>query len=121
MNFGTWLFTLLFGRLAGRDSFGNRYYQERRGRAGRRRRRWVAYAGPAEASMVPPEWHVWLHYTTATPLMDVPRRPWQRPHIPNLTGTPGSYRPRGHDYSGGRRVRTTGDYEAWVPENQASP
>jgi NADH:ubiquinone oxidoreductase subunit len=54
MNFGTWLFTLLRGRLIGRDGFGNRYYEERRARRGLRRRRWVAYAGVPEASMVPP-------------------------------------------------------------------
>ena len=115
MNFGTWLFTLVFGRLVGRDGFGNRYYEERRGRTGLRRRRWVVYARAVEASNVPPEWHAWLHYTTEAPLTGMPRRPWQKPHLPNLTGTPDSYRPRGHDYRGGRRVRTAGDYEAWVP------
>jgi NADH:ubiquinone oxidoreductase subunit len=120
MNFGTWLFTLVFGRLVGQDSFGNRYYEEKRPRRGMRGRRWVAYAGTVEASMVPPEWHAWLHYTTETPLSDAPRRPWQLPHIPNLTGTPGSYRPPGHDYRGGNRGPTTGDYEAWRPGNQES-
>jgi NADH:ubiquinone oxidoreductase subunit len=118
MNFGTWLFTLLFGRLVGRDGFGNRYFEERRARAGLRRRRWVAYGRGVEASMVPPEWHAWLHYTTEAPLSDVPHRPWQLPHRPNMTGTPQSYRPPGHDYMGGRRVRTTGDYEAWMPGSE---
>ena len=120
MNFGTWLFTSLFGRLVGRDAFGNRYYEERRPRRGLRTRRWVAYAGAVEASTVPPDWHAWLHYTTEAPLSDMPRWPWQLPHIPNLTGTPASYRPPGHDYMGGNRGRTTGDYEAWRPGNQAS-
>jgi len=115
MNFGTSLFTLFFGRRVGADSFGNRYYEERRARPAMRQRRWVAYAGADEASMVPAEWHAWLHYTTETPLDRVPRWPWQKPHLPNLTGTAASYRPPGHDYRGGERGRTTGDYEAWVP------
>jgi NADH:ubiquinone oxidoreductase subunit len=115
MNFGTWLFTLFFGRLVGSDTFGNRYYEERRPRRSVPRRRWVAYAGPPEASMVPAEWHAWLHHTTDAPLFDMPRWPWQKPHLPNLTGTPASYRPPGHDYRGGQRPRTDGDYEAWVP------
>ena len=34
MNIGTWLFTLLRGEAVGKDSFGNRYYQERRARPG---------------------------------------------------------------------------------------
>jgi NADH:ubiquinone oxidoreductase subunit len=117
MNLGTWLFTMLKGRRVGNDTAGNVYYVERRPRRGRRARRWVAYAGPPEASLVPPEWHAWMHYTTDAPLPDAPRRPWQKPYLPNLTGTPASYRPPGHDYRGGHRSPATGDYEAWTPGN----
>jgi NADH:ubiquinone oxidoreductase subunit len=117
MNLGTWLFTLIKGRRIGVDSFGNIYYAERRARPGHRLRRWVAYSGPVEASRVPPEWHAWLHYTTDEPLAERPRRPWEKPHLPNATGTPASYRPPGHDYRGGRRDRATGDYEAWTPDS----
>jgi NADH:ubiquinone oxidoreductase subunit len=116
MNIGTRLFTYLHGRLVGRDAQGNRYYEERKLRPGSlRRRRWVAYAGVPEASDVPPEWHAWLHYTTDAPLPESGRRPWQKPHEPNLTGTPASYFPPGHEYRGGRRPVTGGDYEAWTP------
>jgi NADH:ubiquinone oxidoreductase subunit len=80
-------------------------------------RRWVAYAGAPEASRVPPEWHAWLHYTTDAPLAERARRPWEKPHLPNATGTPAGYRPPGHDYRGGARQRATGDYEAWTPDN----
>ena len=117
MNIGTRLFTLLRGRQIGRDADGNIYYEERRGRSGWRRRRWVAYAGTPEASKVPPEWHAWLHYTTDSPLPAAARRPWQKPHLPNLTGTPASYRPAGHDYEGGQRAPADGDYEAWTPDS----
>ncbi len=115
MTLGTLLFTRFRGRLVGSDEAGNRYYEERRPRRGLRTRRWVIYAGPPEASAVPSEWHAWLHYTTDAPLTDRPRWPWQKPHLPNLTGTPAAYRPPGHDYEGGRRPRATGDYEAWSP------
>jgi NADH:ubiquinone oxidoreductase subunit len=116
MSIGTWLFTLMKGEAVGTDSFGNRYYQERKARAGLRRRRWVIYDGKAEASRVPPEWHAWLHYNMAEPPLNPrPPRPWQKPHIPNLTGTPEAYRPPGHDYEGGQRARATGDYEPWRP------
>jgi NADH:ubiquinone oxidoreductase subunit len=116
MNLGTWLFTKLHGRQVGTDSAGNIYYTDRRPRPGGGRvRRWVAYAGAPEASEVPPEWHSWLHYTTDAPLLEVPRLPWQKPHLPNETGTALSYRPPGHDYEGGKRDRATGDYEAWTP------
>jgi NADH:ubiquinone oxidoreductase subunit len=115
MNLGTWLFTKLRGRRVGTDTAGNVYFEERRGRPGLRRRRWVAYAGAPEASEVPPEWHAWLHYTIDAPIQETARKAWEKPHLPNLTGTAQSYRPPGHDYQGGQRARATGDYEAWTP------
>lgn len=117
MSIGTRLFTRLRGRSIGSDALGNIYYEERRARAGVRRRRWVMFKGVPEASVVPPEWHAWLHYTTDTPLPDTGRRPWQKPHQPNATGTPFGYRPPGHDYKGGHRAPATGDYEAWTPDS----
>jgi NADH:ubiquinone oxidoreductase subunit len=118
MNLGTWLFTRLRGNLVGTDASGNNYYEERAIRPNGRARRWVAYNGLVEASAVPPEWHSWLHYTTEKPIQESARRVWSKPHIPNPTGTPASYRPPGHDYEGGRRDKATGDYEAWTPGNQ---
>lgn len=115
MTIGTRLHTWLHGRLVGRDSAGNAYYQDKRARPGERARRWVMFTGAAEASKVPAEWHSWLHYTTDKALPEQGHRPWQKPHLPNLTGTADSYRPAGHDYQGGQRARATGDYEAWTP------
>lgn len=45
-----------------------------------------------------------------------PVRPWQKPALPNLTGTALAYRPTGAMEKGGQRAAATGDYEAWVPE-----
>lgn len=116
MNLGTWLFTKLKGRQVGTDAAGNIYYEAGAPRPGAHKaRRWVVYAGSPEASEVPPEWHAWLHYTTDEPLPDTGRRAWQKPHRANPTGTAASYRPAGHDYSGGQRASATGDYEAWTP------
>jgi len=112
---GTRLFTSLRGRGVGQDAFGNRYFEEKSAVRGRKVRRWVVYNGEPEASTVPPEWHAWLHYTVDAPISDVGRQPWQKPHLPNRTGTAFAYRPAGHDYKGGRRRRATGDYDAWTP------
>jgi NADH:ubiquinone oxidoreductase subunit len=117
MHIGTWLFTRFHGVRVGADGAGNIYYEEKRPRAGQRPRRWVVYKNLVEPTVVPPEWHSWLHYTTEAPLPTAPRLPWQKPHLMNLTGTPASYRPPGHDYEGGHRAITTGDYEAWTPGN----
>lgn len=106
-------------RRAGTDAFGNKYYTAKPRKGYKRERRWVIYKGSPEASAVPPEWHGWLHHQTdAVPDSNAPsfRRPWQRPHQPNLTGTNQAYRPPGHVLSGGQRDKATGDYEAWIPE-----
>jgi NADH:ubiquinone oxidoreductase subunit len=113
------LFTALSrGEKVGVDQLGNRYYRAKPRQGYKRERRWVMYKGAPEASNVPPEWHGWLHYQTDI----VPdeqgesfRRPWQKPHKPNLTGTDQAYRPPGHILKGGKRPAATGDYEAWQP------
>ena len=116
MNLGTRLTIFLRGRLLGNDAIGNRYYLEKSRRRGSlRARRWVVYAGAKEASAVPAEWHGWLHYTIDMPISEAGKRPWQKPHLPNATGTPLSYRPPGHDYRGGHRAAADGDYKSWTP------
>ncbi len=110
------LLARLTGHKVGTDRFGNQYWESRKDfRAYGRKRRWVLYAGTAEASKVPPEWHAWLHHTTQAPLPEQKRHAWQVEHRPNPTGTAAAYRPDGHDYQGGRRRQTAGDYEAWTP------
>ena len=107
---GTRLYTLLCGALVGEDDAGNRYYRERRGRPGpgERERRWVVYEGEVEASRVPPEWHRWLHHSTDEPPTEAPLRaqPWEKPHQPNLTGSP-SRLPAAGPHPGPRRDRAT--------------
>ena len=112
-TWGTRLWIKRFGELVGEDEFGNRYYQDKRVN-----RRYVAYAGYADASSIPPGWHGWMHYRTDVPpsKVDYEAREWQKPHQPNLTGTAAAYRPDGSLLSSGQRPRVTGDYQAWSPE-----
>jgi NADH:ubiquinone oxidoreductase subunit len=125
MTIGTRIMTMLRGEQVGSDSFGNRYYRdkskrklERGGGRFSREKRWVIYKGEAESSRVPPEWHAWLHHTVNDIPADggKPKYAWQKPHQPNLTGTPDAYRPPGSLVRGGHRSPTTSDYEAWKPE-----
>lgn len=111
-TFGTWLHTRFRGAYVGSDEFGNRYYRHRRND-----RRWVIYAGYAEASAVPPGWNAWLHHNSDKAPSEAPytARRWEKPHQPNLTGTPAAYRPPGSMLAADRRPRVTGDYEPWRP------
>lgn len=109
---GTRLHTWRFGKAVGQDEFGNTYYQ-----TADRRRRWVIYAGPAEPSTIPPGWHGWIHHRTdVAPPADAYRpHAWQKPHVPNLTGTAEAYRPHGSMMTPETRERVTGDYDPWTP------
>jgi NADH:ubiquinone oxidoreductase subunit len=119
-TFGTQFWTWMYGELVGDDEFGNRYYRTIGAKIDKTlgfERRWVIYNGYAEASSVPPSWHGWLHHTVDTPPTQesYKARPWQKPHRPNMTGTPGALRPSGSTLAAGRRPKATGDYKAWNP------
>jgi NADH:ubiquinone oxidoreductase subunit len=118
MTIGTRIYTWLHGELVGTDEFGNRYYRSRKQPRYGRERRWVVYRGEAEASKVPAEWHAWLHHLSDSPLTGetTPRWPWQKQHLPNLSGTRYAYRPSGHELQGGHRAPATGDYQPWTPD-----
>ncbi|MDT8344598.1 MAG: NADH:ubiquinone oxidoreductase subunit NDUFA12 [Thermohalobaculum sp.] len=110
---GTRVHTARFGQPVGEDEAGNRFYQSDGGK-----RRWVIYNGEAEASRVSPDWHGWLHHTfdelpSREPL---PKKAWEKPHVPNMTGSAGAYHPPGSVLTAASRARATGDYDAWQPE-----
>ncbi|MDT0683374.1 NADH:ubiquinone oxidoreductase subunit NDUFA12 [Roseicyclus sp. F158] len=107
----TQFFTWRNGVKVGEDDAGNIFYRSKTGD-----RRWVIFNGMAEASRVSPDWHGWLHHTFEDPPAERPlqHKPWEKPHLPNLTGTDEAYAPAGSI----RRVEPAprSDYEAWSPE-----
>ncbi len=108
---GTQLWTWRKGKKVGEDAAGNIYYTNAVGD-----RRWVIFNGEVEGSRVSPDWHGWLHHTfdempTGTPLV---RKPWEKPHIENMTGTAAAYAPAGSLRRANPAPRS--DYEAWTPE-----
>ncbi len=135
---GTRLVGWRTGREVGRDAQGNVYYAARAGGRARRggvlkrapaaRRRPPAGGRPAGGGgtppapprppRIPPEWHLWLHRTVDTTPDEAPlkARVWEKPWVPNLTGTPAAHRPSGSLAVAATRAKTTGDYEAWSPE-----
>lgn len=127
-NIFTWWFGATIGarnqirrsaQFVGHDETGNAYYEsvDPKFHYDGRNRRFVIYKGYADASKVPAEWHGWLHHTFAEPPAREPllRRPWEKDHKPNLTGTIFAYRPQGSLARGGERETETGDYEPWTP------
>uniref|UniRef100_A0A6J0VF39 NADH dehydrogenase [ubiquinone] 1 alpha subcomplex subunit 12 n=1 Tax=Pogona vitticeps TaxID=103695 RepID=A0A6J0VF39_9SAUR len=107
---------LKVGALIGVDKYGNKYYEDKRFFFGRHR--WVIYTDKmngkdtyweVDATMVPPEWHRWLHCMTDDPPTTHPpvarKFIWQN-HKFNLTGTPEQYVP----YSTTRKKM-----QEWIP------
>jgi len=109
--------TRLSGKRVGVDAYGNTYYTGKPRAGTDKDRRWVIYREEPEASLIPPEWHGWLHYQTDVLPETTPRnrKSWQKPHRPNLTATDKAYFPPGDKRGGGRRDSATGDYVAWQP------
>ena len=113
---GTRFYTWRKGALVGSDEFGNRYYREKKaGKADSGERRWVIYNGLAEASAIPPGWHGWMHHRQDEPPAAYSAREWEKPHAPNLTGTPNAYRPHGSILRANPQTPGDPDYEPWTP------
>ncbi|MEX3014896.1 NADH:ubiquinone oxidoreductase subunit NDUFA12 [Gymnodinialimonas sp. 202GB13-11] len=108
---GTQLFTARNGERVGEDAQGNIFY-----RNADDTKRWVIFNGEAEASRVEAEWHGWLHHTWDEPPTDTPlvHKEWEKPHLPNLTGSTAAYAPAGSIRRAEPEERR--DYEAWSPE-----
>ena len=116
----TRFYTWRFGEAVGTDEFGNTYYRKIGGAIDAHLgfdRRWVIYAGESEGSATPPGWYGWLrHQTDEIPTAtNYKPREWEKPYEPNMTGTPGAYRPQGSVLRTGHRPSTGGDYDAWTP------
>ena len=122
-TFGTQWWTWLYGEFVGVDEFGSRYYRTKGGKIDPTlglERRWVIYGGIAEASMVPPTGMAGCttSWMCRRPQDQVRTYSWEKPHRPNLTGTPAAHRPSGSTLAQGRRPKATGDYKAWNPSGQ---
>ena len=118
MTITTRLYTYFNGVLVGEDEFGNRYFTEKKTPAQGKAKRWVIYKGLAEPSKVPAKWFGWLHHTTdkVPGVADGVHYDWEKPHLPNLTGTKNAYVPSGSLLKSAIHAKSTADYEAWIPK-----
>ncbi len=87
---GTKIYTLLFGKIVGKDEFGNKYYQNKN-----KTKRWVIYKSEIDASKIPSDWFSWIHFMkNKIEFNQEPKKySWQKSHSPNMTGTNKSYHP----------------------------
>ncbi len=87
---GTRLVILFSGKLVGKDNFGNKYYETKKGK------RFVIYNGEVDASKIPNEWYSWMHFTynKIENVHEFKKFEWQKPHTANLTGSNEAYSPK---------------------------
>ena len=87
------------------------YYMEKVSLFGNRSRRWVIYDEEVEASMIPPAWHLWLHYTSdkipENNKFVTPR--WLKEAQANKSGSRKAYHPSKY------QDQIMPDYEPWRP------
>ncbi len=118
-SLNTRIYTWRKGTFVGQDDLGNRFYKAKSAvPQSIPERRWVIYTNYSEASQVGAGWHGWLHHRTdVSPAQEnYVSREWQKPHVENLTGSSGAYRPPGSIALGGKPVKSAPDYQAWKPE-----
>ena len=103
-TFGTRIKTILFGKLIGSDEYGNKYYENKKGK------RWVIYANEIDASKIPVEWYSWIHFmpNKIENIHKFEKHNWQKPHQPNLTGTDSAYYPNKNN-----KDATEKKYKSW--------
>ena len=117
MSLGTKIYTWLYGKLVGKDEFGNKYYSNLKDFNDRNAKRWVIFHGIIEATKIPPHWHAWLHKSIDIPPLDYKHKyDWQKNHKPNMTGTKEAYFPSSHPLSKTyNSEQNEKDYESWTP------
>ena len=88
-TFGTFLKTLFFGKLVGKDEFGNKYYKNNKDE------RWVIYSGQIESTKITSDWFLWIHHTIdSIPDKNIDKKySWQKGHLENKTGTNEKHQP----------------------------
>jgi len=99
---GTRFYTIFFGKLVGRDEFGNKYYQSKNGK------RWIIYKGEVEATKIPGEWYSWMHFTNnkIENNHDIKKFNWQKSHQQNMTGTNKAYHPKKNNNATKKKYNT---------------
>ncbi len=104
---GTFINTIFFGKLVGKDESGNKYYESRKGK------RWVIYKGEIDASKITSDWYSWIHYQTNIRPGTKPhtKHSWQKPHKENKTGTKDAYKPNKIS----NKNKDFKKYESWKP------
>ena len=106
-TFGTFVYTLFVGKFVAEDEFGNKYYSDSKGK-----KRWVIYKDKIESSIIPPNWHSWIHFQrTNKPDLNTQIFPWQKQHEENLTGTKRAYKPDGSMLNDSKKNMKK--YETW--------
>ena len=105
-TFGTFIYTLFIGKYVDSDEFGNKYYSNSKGK------RWIIYKNRVEASKIPSEWHLWIHFlTNDKPSENLRKFEWQKRHEENLSGTTKAYKPDGSLTSDSKKNMKK--YETW--------
>ena len=104
-TFGTLIYTMFFGKLVGKDEFGNKYYRNTKDQ------RWVIYNGEINASKITTEWYSWIHKISKKIPVQEKKFSWQKSHKDNKTGTNESF--KANEIS--KDKKNFKKYESWKP------
>ena len=86
---GTKLKTIFYGKIVGKYSSGNKYYESKSVK------RWIIYNDEIDASKIPIEWYSCMHFTNnrIEKNHEMNKYDWQKTHQYNQTGTENAHHP----------------------------
>ena len=114
-NMMTLLITKLFGKKAGEDHLGNKYFY--RLVKNNKEKRWVIYKGEPDGSSVPSHWQAWLTRTVNSIPINKKKYKWQKKHVPNLTGSQDAYNSLENIFDNNLKKKHTA-YSSWNPNSK---
>ncbi len=112
--------TWFYGEFVGIDSQGNKYY-EAKNNSDKEGQRWVMFSRKCDASNISSAWQHWLTHSVSLSPSQKSRKayPWQKPRLPNLTGSSNAYLPPGNIKSEAG-LNKINYYQPWTPNIKKS-
>ena len=94
-SIGTLIYTLLFGKKVGLDTYGNTFFIHKK----IKNKKWVLYKNKIDPTLLSVEWQSWLtdKEETNIPTVQSQDYDWQKKREPNKSGTPDAYHPQSNN------------------------
>ena len=112
-SLGTLIYSMVFGKVVGKDYFGNKYLVDKKNS----KKKWILYSKNINPTLIPVEWQLWLTNSSALPPnQENSSYNWQKKRKPNETGTFDAYHPKKNELKQKETNLNQTDKKIWKPK-----